>query len=166
MNQEYKINIRDRIKVCDHKWFTVSISMEEIHNYLKNKGWILIGDFSGYLGFDWKKDDVEISTGNNPLFFSEDIEFIASLENRLPSEVLSDIVGYPVGIDKNRLRVLRNSAGAYIVEAKEALERAEVTLKAKPKNANLISAVEISNKNLKKTEEEFNKLTKALEMVE
>ncbi|WP_438029104.1 hypothetical protein [Sorangium sp. So ce233] len=113
------------ITVEDRHAVSAEVAVEQVEAYLLKTGWEL-HTYREWPGVrTWKKGDASavIWGDANAPGLQQVLHRVAFEENRQPSEVVSDIVGYQVGLDRGRASVLRNSASARVVEAREALAR-------------------------------------------
>ena len=107
------------------------ITVYDIGGYLAGTGWELVHlcEWRDVMGpfrlAKWKRDHdiVLLRSNSGPLELANSIEFIALLERREATAVLADVAGQPRS-DRGRLINANVSAGAHLVEAKEAFQRA------------------------------------------
>lgn len=115
------------ITVEDRRAVSAEVTVEMVESYLRRSGWEANGSLADEpkrcVSFTHAEAELQLFHTKRPLTISYTIEAIAHHEKRQPSEVLSDIVGYQVGLDRGRASVLRNSASARVVEAREALAK-------------------------------------------
>jgi hypothetical protein len=146
------------VTVEDRRAVSAEVTVEMVEAYMRRAGWSLVMADGTTRCCDYiERDGCGAVRAPHGLIGGEldrIIEAIARQETRQPSEVLSDIVGYQVGLDRGRASVLRNSAGARVVEAREALA------KMKPHNA---AEYERARARLAQAEAELAAATRALE---
>ncbi|WP_437310091.1 hypothetical protein [Sorangium sp. So ce388] len=122
-----------KVTVEDRRAVSAEVTVEVVEAYLLRAGWSRAlekaGARDGYRYFRLGRSSVGLRSENGPTALALAVEYIATVERRQPSAVLSDIVGYQVGLDPGRASVLRNSASARVVDAREALA------KVKPRDA-------------------------------
>lgn len=107
--------------VEDRRAVSAEVTVEMVEAYLKSR-WTPATSRKGG-AFSRNGAVVQVLTTDRPVTLACTVELIAKTESRQPSAVLSDIVGYQVGLDCGRASVLRNSASARVVEAREVLAK-------------------------------------------
>ncbi|MGK3995021.1 hypothetical protein [Sorangium sp. So ce1024] len=156
-----------KITVEDRRPVSAEVTVEMVEAYLRRTGWTMAHEVSEEeawaRGFRRGDDAVTLMSGLQRRHVARVVEGLAAVERRQPSEVLSDIVGYQVGLDRGRASVLRNSASAHVVDAREALAAAETAQRARPQDRSRAAAVETARARLAQAEAELAAATRALE---
>jgi hypothetical protein len=144
------------ITVEDRRAVSAEVTADQVEAFLLKTGWELRTYPEWPKARTWKRGDASLLLWSDAdaAGLQRFIESLAAEESRQPSAVLSDIVGYQVGLDRGRASVLRNSAGARVVEAREAL------VKVRPGDA---TRQERARVRLVQAEAELAAATRALE---
>jgi hypothetical protein len=115
------------ITVEDRRAVSADATVEMVEAYARRTGWTLEREISEDDAWarTFRRGDavMHLMSGYRPSNIRRIVDGLAEVERRQPSEVLSDIVGYQVGLDRGRASVLRNSASARVVEAREAMAK-------------------------------------------
>jgi hypothetical protein len=151
------------IVVEERRSVSAEVTVEMIEAYLRRAGWGVFEQTTRYIRWALPAGDGPRAIVPMPrsgfhgfvwVMIEQAVRDISTYERRQPSAALSDIVGYQVGLDRGRASVLRNSASARVVEAREALAR------VKPHNA---VEYERARVRLAQVEAELAAATRALE---
>lgn len=151
-----------------------SIDWVNLGAYLARTGWELV-----QLG-EWVDDVLDSfkiarwKRGHDTLTIRDDMDAerlatvitrLARLDDREDAEVLADIAGVAI-LDRGTAINSLATAGARLVEAREALLAAETALRAKPKERPRRAAVEAATGRVRRAEQDVEQATAALRAAE